>query len=122
MSTLPSYHIDALAVNPPPSIPSTEQQRRVVGPYTVILSHRWDSCGGGYDIVTRANGGEVARKYAPYYPAAQRRYDDEVRRREAELVDALTNTMLGIVDECHCVTDTQSCPACRAAARHTYSL
>lgn len=121
MSTLPSYHTDAQRVNPRPSIPSTEQQRRVVGPYTVILSHRWDSCGGGYDIVTRANGGEVARKYAPYYPAAQRRYADEVRRREAEQALAMT-TMLGLVDQCHCTLPEQSCPACRRAARHTYSL
>ena len=114
-----SYHTDAQRVNPPSPVPSTEQQRRVVGPYNVILYRRWESCGGGWDIVTRA-AGEVARKHAPYYPAAQRRFDDEVRQRQAELADALANTMLGLVDECHCVTDSQSCQACRAAARHTY--
>ena len=41
------------------------------------------------------------------------------------LPDGVTYTTHGAgpwwtLDECHCVTDSQSCPACRAAARHTY--
>ena len=104
--------------------PCELERRETVGDISISMYSIWQNCGGGYDVVTRAGGAEVARHYATYYPAAQARYNAEVRRRKAEQAEALASTMLGLYDEpcsCYDLPDGRAhvCAPCRRRAANT---